>query len=151
MTGGDQLDLLRWTPEERAKAASLDSWAPGQRPPRARRRDAASSHRAADEAERSGRVGAQALLVLKLVERFPGRSSSALAAAAPPPPGLSAEAWRYVVARRLPDPLGRRGLVVRTQRGEDDLLWWPAAYERPPDAGEIVSFPPTPRRSRSTA
>lgn len=145
MSPDQQLDLLRWTPEERAKAAALDSWPAGHGPPRARKRDASSSHRAADEAERSGRIGAQALLVLELVRRFPGRTSAELAQLAQPP-GISPEAWRFVVARRLPDPLGRRGLVVRTQCGDEDMRWWTAGYERPAGCGEVVPFPPRPRR-----
>jgi len=119
--------------------------APGSNP-RARSADPLSSHRAATEAERTGRIGAQAALVLDLVRRFPGRSSSMLAASAPPPPGLSPEAWRYVVARRLPDPLGRRGLVVRTQRGDEDLRWWPADHAGM--VGDIVPLPPARRETR---
>jgi len=88
---------------------SLDDWSPGTRPSRARRRDSAGSHAAADALERTGRAAAQFALVLAMVRAHAGasshgRTSKALAAAA--------SVDRYLVARRLPE-LAKRGLVER--------------------------------------
>lgn len=145
-----QIDELKSVGTQVATPTEIEAHArlPGDSPPRARATDPTSSHRAADRVERSGKLRAQAGFVLLLVERFPGRTSAELAQLAQPP-GISAEAWRFVVARRLPDPLGRRGLVVRTQLGDDDMRWWTHDCERPAGCGDVVPFPP--RRPRRAA
>ena len=82
--------------------------------PRARTTDALSSHKAADDAERSGLIGRQCAAVLELVRRTPGMTSSELAA--------RHRMDRYVIARRLPD-LERRGLVRRIEYGARQVRW----------------------------
>lgn len=69
---------------------------------RARRSDPVTSHQAADEVERSGRVVSQQQRVLAAVRAFPGRTSRELAA--------EARLDRYMVARRLRE-LVRAGLL----------------------------------------
>lgn len=113
----DQLDLL-------------SSGAP--RYPRARRRDAASSHGAAAAIEKSGKADAQMRAVRAAVERFPGSTSFELAKQA----GIE----RPVVARRLSE-LEQRGLIRDSGKDEDGsrlvagpecavcgrtcIRWWP--------------------------
>ncbi len=91
-------------------------FAPGSSPPRARRHDPPSSHRAADQAEADGTIGRQAQRALWIVRRWPGRSSLTLATIGP--------LDRYQLARRLPE-LERAGLVRRVQAGAGDIRWWP--------------------------
>lgn len=99
--------------------AQLDLWSPGSRPTRARRDDPESSHRAADQAERSGRIGRQLEAALAAVRERPGLTSLELAEAT----GID----RYTLARRLPE-LARRGLVHRDER-PDGIRWWPRGGE----------------------
>jgi len=89
----------------------------GRRPPRARRADPDSSHRAADHAERSGAIGRQATTAAEMVELNPGRTSLELAGIGP--------LDRYQLARRL-NEIERGGLVVATMHAGEDLRWWPA-------------------------
>ena len=113
---------LRPLPQRRPiEVLSLDTWAPGQRPPRARTTDPLSSHAAADRMEASGRMGAQMAAVLVLIERFPGSTSRELAEQG----GLD----RHAVARRCPD-LERRGLVQRAGVPGEQVRWFPVAERR---------------------
>jgi len=84
------------------------------RPPRARTRDPLSSHRSADELERSGRGAQQSALVLDLVRRTQGLTSAELSARH----GVD----RHMVARRLSE-LERRGLVRRIEYGSKQIRW----------------------------
>lgn len=84
------------------------------RAPRARKRDPLSSHAAADEAERSGRIGRQAARVLEALRATPGMTSGELAARH----GMD----RHMVARRLPD-LERAGHVKRIEYGAREVRW----------------------------
>ncbi len=86
------------------------------RPPRAATRDPLSSHRAADELERSGRGARQAALVLELVRATPGLTSAELAA--------RHGADRHMIARRLPE-LAQRGLVRRIEIEARQVRWVP--------------------------
>lgn len=81
---------------------------------RAATRDPLSSHRVADDLERSGRGARQAALVLDLVRRTPGLTSGELAARH----GVD----RHLVARRLPE-LAQRGLVRRIEHGSQQVSW----------------------------
>lgn len=83
-------------------------------PPRARTRDPLSSHAAADEGERSGRIGRQMQRVLDAIRATPGMTSGELAARH----GMD----RHMVARRCPD-LERRGLVRRVEWGAREVRW----------------------------
>ena len=82
--------------------------------PRARTTDPLSSHKAADDADRSGLIGRQCAAVLELVRATPGMTSAELAA--------RHRMDRYVIARRLPD-LERRGLVRRIEYGARQVRW----------------------------
>ena len=117
---------------------SLDDYAPGQRPPRARREDHTSSHDAADRLESSGRADAQMQATLAAVLDDPGCSSADLAERSYIRHGHAGPfaAWRYQLARRLPE-LEDAGLVIATKPERRPLRWWPAGYELPGDAGEV--------------
>jgi hypothetical protein len=86
------------------------------RPARARRRDAISSHLAADALEREKRDKKQLKQVLALVRRYPGRSSKMLA--------TLGRVDRYMVARRAPE-LAEMGLIRRVEEKGEELKWWP--------------------------
>jgi hypothetical protein len=92
------------------------------KPPRARKTDPISSHLAADELERSGRLNVQQALALAAVRKCPGRSSREL--------GRLSPLDRYQLARRLPE-LETLGLVKRGMVRECGvsrrlaLTWWP--------------------------
>lgn len=84
--------------------------------PRARTTDALSSHAAADDLERSGRLWRQLDRVLAAVRATPGLSSGELAARH----GLD----RHMVARRLPEAASA-GLIERREIGAREVTWWP--------------------------
>lgn len=109
----------------------LDDWHPGNRPARARRRDAASSHDAATAAEKRGTIEAQMRRLLRLVQEHPGRSTGELA--------LLANDDRYALARRAKD-LARRGLIERRIRPEKgaSIRLWSKGSTIPADAGADV-------------
>lgn len=91
------------------------------RPLRARKTDPISSHIAADEAERTGRIGRQQQIVLAAVRRYRGRTASELARRCP--------LDRYQVARRLPelaDQLLIHCEMIRecTVTGRLAVTWW---------------------------
>lgn len=116
----EQLDLLaRVLPPDTVR---LDDWHPGNRPARARAADPESSHAAADRAEQSGRIGKQLAIAIELVKKFPGRTSGDLARAA--------VLDRYQLARRLPEA-ERRGLVLATVHGAEEVRWWAPGVELP--------------------
>lgn len=97
----------------------LDTWAPGQRPPRARSTDPIGSHAAADRIESSGQAGRMMAVVLEAVRANPGRTSLELA--------LLIGVERHETAKRLPD-LRRRGLI-ESPPIDGDLRWWPVRPE----------------------
>jgi len=103
---------------------SLDDWAPGGRPPRARTTDALSSHAAADQLERSGTINRQMNLVLELVRRFQGCTSKELA--------IKGGIDRYITGRRCSE-LERKGLVFTPdrERKNQQLRWWPVDEAMP--------------------
>lgn len=84
----------------------VDDWAPGSRPPRARRSDPLASHAAADALESSGRAASLMADVLDAVRRFPGLTSREL--------GLRTGIDRHDFGRRLPE-LERRRLIERVE------------------------------------
>ena len=98
-----------------AEVLSLDTWNPGQRPPRARSTDPGSSHAAATDMERSGKMGAQMAEALRLVRAYPGLTSKQLAEVS--------ELDRYQIARRLPD-LEKKGLARHVDRGRGEQVRW---------------------------
>lgn len=128
-----QLELVSPTGD----GIACDSWAPGQRPPRARRRDPASSHRAADELEASGRAARQTQAALAAVRAHPGTTTRDLANCSPGPAGMDGGAWLHALGRRLSD-LRRRGAVQRTRLGTDDFRWWPVGFAIPRGVGELA-------------
>lgn len=103
--------------------ADLFTAAPTSRPHfLARRTDPASSHAAAAEVTRSGRLAAQKAQVLAAVRQWPGRTSLELASR------MAAD--RYVIARRLPDlekdGLVRKGGIRQCSAGSRPAVeWWP--------------------------
>lgn len=99
-----------------AEQLSLDEWPCGTRPARARRTDPDSSHAAADRAEKSGGIGAQALATFVAVRAYPGLTSKQLAETCP--------LDRYQIARRLPE-LERRGLIRRASTPDEEERWFP--------------------------
>lgn len=148
----DRLDLWepsdeQWRRRSRRKpeVLSLDNWPPGQRPPRARRADPESSHRAADAIEGKGRIAEQLRAVLAAVRSHPGESTKVLARLTDAPLGMDEMAWRYAIARRAPE-LADRGLIERTIARGEDMRLWPAGFAIPEDAGDRVDDR---RRSRA--
>jgi len=117
--------------------AALDSWAPGQRPPRARLTDPESSHRAADELEATGRAARQMRAALVAVRAHPGSTARELSERVPPLPGMDLGTWRQTLGRRLSD-LRRRGVIQRTRRGVEEFRWWPIGFAIPAHHGEPV-------------
>ncbi|SRR5579871_2395074 len=91
--------------------------------PRARRKDPASSHIAADYVSATGSAAAQCGFALAAVKSNPGLTSRELA--------FKLEIDRYVLARRLPelrdDGFIRNGGELRTCEvtGRAALTWWP--------------------------
>ena len=128
-----QLGLPLGMPDD----VELDRWAPGQRPPRARRCDPPSSHRAADELEASGVAARQTHAALAAVRAHPGATTRDLANRSPAPAGMDAGAWLHALGRRLSD-LRRRGAVQRTRLGTEDFRWWPAGFAIPRGVGELA-------------
>lgn len=130
--------LDRWVDRRASeRAAVADDHAPGRRPPRARKADVSSSHRAADEIEGSGAVAEQQRIALAAIRSYPGSTSKELAGITEPPRGMDATAWRYALARRATE-LADRDLVWRTLLKSDDMRLWPAGYAIPEDAGERI-------------
>lgn len=130
--------LDRWVDRQASeRAAVVDDHAPGLRPPRARKSDASSSHRAADDIEGSGAVAEQQRFVLAAVRAHPGSTSKELAYRSESPAGMDVTTWRYALARRATE-LADRDLIVRTLLGRDDMRLWPTAYSIPASAGARV-------------
>lgn len=93
------------------------------RTPAARRRDASSSHAAAEAVTLSGRRDAQLAETIAAVRKHPGKTSMELAQKT----GLD----RYMIARRLPEAVtagavkkGGQSTCTVSQRLA--LTWWPA-------------------------
>ena len=85
--------------------------------PRSRRTDPPSSHRAAEDLQKSGGAESQRMLCLELVKKYPGRSSKQLSQ-------LSGKD-RHMIAKRLPELRDKFQLVRVTQDGKEDQRWWP--------------------------
>lgn len=113
------------------------SFAPGSRPPLARRSDADSAHLAADRLESSGALAEREQLVHAAVKRFPGRTSRQLSELAEPPAGMEAGTWRHVLGRALP-ALWARGVLDRIE-ADSGIRWWVTGTV-PPSEGEASRF-----------
>ncbi len=94
---------------------------------RARRTDSESAHAAAAGVEDKRIAPDQRSVVLRLVERYPGKTSAELA-------GRCATLNRHQVARRLPE-LAETGAIRRGRQrtcrtcGRRSVTWWPREGE----------------------
>jgi hypothetical protein len=112
----------RSRPRRAGEVVSLDNWPPGQKPPRARRRDPESSHETIDALEASGAHEAQLRQTLDAVLARPGLTSRELAEAF----GLD----RHLVGRRAAD-LAKRLWITRSKAPREDVRLWPAGSQIP--------------------
>lgn len=110
---GQQPDLFRDAPAAPAPLSDR---------PRARRSDPRTSHIAAAQLARSGALSRQQRVVLRLVERYPGRTSIELAELS------GGDLDRYQVARRLPElapEFIRRSDTTVERNGRPSHVWFP--------------------------
>lgn len=91
--------------------------------PRSRSSHPVASERAENAHRASGEMKSQAIEVLALVRRFPGRTSKELGKAIETN-RIETKLDRYRIARRLPE-LESAKLVTRTDE-QKESRWWPA-------------------------
>lgn len=101
----------------------LDVWPPRARPPRARRSDPESSHRAADRIEASGKVGEQTMRLLRALAKWPGRTTKQLAQLCDPSGSVAARDLRYAFARRAPELTRRAPPLARAEDHPEGKRW----------------------------
>lgn len=94
-----------------------------QRAPRSRVSNVEASHRAEQRMKSSGQMKSQAVEVLALVQRFPGRTSKELGRAIEIN-RIDTKLDRYRIARRLPE-LESAKLITRTDEDRESR-WWAA-------------------------
>jgi len=95
-------------------------WAPGHRPPRARRDSPLSSHAAADRLEKSGRDVTQSEAILAIVHSHPGLTAKQIDLIL-----LDTTRWIRAAGRRLPELEGKGLIEGNRDGGPDEIRWHP--------------------------
>lgn len=76
-------------------------------------------------------------MALRAVHQYPGCSAWALGVLVEPPDGLMLEEWRALLEAELPR-LHAAGRVQATTFGVERVRYWPAGYDVPEVAGEVL-------------
>jgi len=79
-----------------------------------------------------------AALALRAISQKPGCSAWALSVLVDPPAGMTSSTWRDLLAEELA-ALHAAGRVQATTYGARRVSYWPASYEVPEWAGELVT------------